>query len=339
MKTFSKKEALSFGWNRFTDKVFFLIGLFVITTLISAVTGAIAEQLDSGILGATVNIVDFAIQILVSMGMTLVLLRVYDQVATDYGDLIEPIHLFWKYLVMTILVLVVVLVGLLLFIIPGIIAGIALSMAPYLVIDRNLGPVEAMKESLRITNGHKWNIFIFGIFIFVFNILGALFFGIGLFVTIPVSALASVHIYRWILNPPEGVGVELSTLSKLLGALFAVFVGLGMVLVVAFSGALLQSFSGSPESRDAVRREALTDIKLGTALYKDVYGSYPESLVQMYPEFLDPIPTDPLTGEAYAYTAFEGGFDYEVCTTLEASSGNVAAGLYCEFGLELGASN
>lgn len=332
MRSFSKKEALKFGWERFKERPFFLVGLFILTTVISAITGFVAEEITTGAVGVVVNLLDFAVQIILGMGMTLIMLRIYDKVDTDYTDLVEPLHLFWKYLVMTVLVLIVVLFGFVLFIIPGIIAGIALSFASYLIIDRNMGPIEAMKESMHITNGHRWNLFLFGLTIFLFNILGALFFGVGLLITIPISALATVHVYRWLLNPPSEMGVEVSTFAKVSGVVvMAVVIGLIALFMYSLGNSL---FKNSPEARDAQRKSDLVELKLAAALYFDVNGAFPATIDQLAPEYINALPTDPGTGEGYNYTMFAEGTDYEVCTVLETVED--FGGAYCEFGLELG---
>jgi len=72
-------------------------------------------------------------------------------------------------------------------------------------------------------------------------------------------------------------------------------------------------------------------------LYADVYGVFPETLSDLVPEYLEKIPTDPTTGEAYTYTNYAEGADYEVCTILETLE--EYDGVYCEFGLDLGANN
>lgn len=333
MRTFSKREALSYGWQRFKERPLFLIGLFIITTVISAISGFVADSIQTGGISVVVGLMDFAIQMLLGMGMTLILLRVYDQVDTDYTDLLEPLHLFWKYLAMTVLVLVVVIVGFLLLIIPGIIAGIALSFAAYLVIDRNLGPIEAMKESLRITHGHRWNLFMFGLAVFFLNILGAMFFGIGLLVTVPISALATVHVYRWLLNPEqaEQQGVEVSSLAKVL----SVVLFTAMLAVAAFFvfSTVTGVVGNSPAARDAQRQTDLVDIKLANALYYDANGQFAASLQELVPDYIAAVPTDPTTKDAYTYTVYADGIDYEVCATSETSEENP---IYCEYGLDLG---
>ena len=47
-----------------------------------------------------------------------------------------------------------------------------------------------------ITEGAKGNLFVFGIALFVVNVLGMLALGLGLFVTIPMAMIAKAFIYR-----------------------------------------------------------------------------------------------------------------------------------------------
>ncbi|MDP2650173.1 MAG: YciC family protein, partial [bacterium] len=268
--SFSKKEAFRVGWERFKERPFFVIGLFVITTLISTVSGYLVDKANAGPSVAFIfSVIDFAVQAIIGMGLTLILLRVHDNVTTDYSDLFEPIYLFWKYLAMTIIVFVVVIIGLLLFVIPGIIAAIALSFAPYLVIDKGMGPIDAVKESVEMTHGHRWNLFIFALLVAAFNVLGFLLLGVGLLITIPVSALAFVHIYRWLLHPKEESGVVVSWLSKILSA-FVLFIIAVVVAFVILLGSL--AASNSPQARDIERRADIAEMMLGVELYRDATG-------------------------------------------------------------------
>ncbi|MAJ97261.1 hypothetical protein CL644_00160 [bacterium] len=332
MKSFSKKEAFVAGWESFKERPFFIIGLFLITTIISIITGLIADEVSGVLVGAVINIADFAIQTVIGMGMTLILLRLYDRVETDYTDLLEPLHLFWKYLVASILVMIVILFGLILFIVPGIVAGVALLFTSYLIIDRDLGPVDAMKESLRITNGHRWNIVLFLLLATGLNILGALFFGIGLLVTIPVSALALVHIYRWLLDPPTETGIEVSLPVKIITvfAIAVIFIGTALLIF-----GIIRGFLNDSELRDAQRRTDVSYIKESADSYFDSYGTYPESVALLVPDFISYVPTDPITQVPYEYLLREAGNDFEVCTILE---NDEFGGIYCEFGVELGAN-
>ncbi len=71
------------------------------------------------------------------------------------------------------LTVAIVVAGIFMLIIPGIIFACKLAFVPYLVMDKNLDPVEAVKESWRMTKGYGWTIFGMG-FVSIFIFLGGL---------------------------------------------------------------------------------------------------------------------------------------------------------------------
>jgi uncharacterized membrane protein len=81
-------------------------------------------------------------------------------------------------------------------IVPGIIIAMGLAFVPYLVVERGLGPVEALKESWRLTKGHKMQIFLLVLALVGINILGLMALVVGVFVTFPLTLLAFAHAYR-----------------------------------------------------------------------------------------------------------------------------------------------
>jgi tetratricopeptide (TPR) repeat protein len=66
----------------------------------------------------------------------------------------------------------------------------------YLVVDRGLGPVEAIRKSADVTDGAKVDLFLFCLLIVGINLLGMLALMVGLFVTLPLSVIAYAHVYR-----------------------------------------------------------------------------------------------------------------------------------------------
>jgi len=65
-----------------------------------------------------------------------------------------------------------------------------------LIIDKSMGPIEALKISWHITDGSFWNLIAYWFVVLGINILGVLALGIGLLWSIPTTVLASAHIYR-----------------------------------------------------------------------------------------------------------------------------------------------
>jgi len=82
-----------------------------------------------------------------------------------------------------------------LLIVPGILFALMFMFTTFIVIDREFGPIDSMKESRRLTYGHKWKLLGLSLLLVLINLLGwaALFVG---FVTVPISSLALIHAYR-----------------------------------------------------------------------------------------------------------------------------------------------
>ena len=194
---FKAGEMIRFGWESFKKRPWFLIGVLVITAVISSVIGYLAGLLgDNGIWAFAGFVINITASILVAVGTTNLILKAHDSVeSVTYSELWHP-KPFWSYLGVTIIFSLAVILGLVLLIIPGIIVFLAYQFGEYIVIDRNLGPVEALEESARITKGNRLELLWLAFMILGLNILGALALLIGLLVTIPVTWLAIVHAYR-----------------------------------------------------------------------------------------------------------------------------------------------
>ena len=96
----------------------------------------------------------------------------------------------------SILYFLAIVAGLVLLIIPGIIAAIAFGFFQYVVVDKGVGPIESLKQSRTITRGARMKILLFALTSFGVTVLGFLFFIVGLLVAIPVTTLAGAWVYR-----------------------------------------------------------------------------------------------------------------------------------------------
>lgn len=84
----------------------------------------------------------------------------------------------------------------LLFIIPGIIKMYEYRMVPYILAENpGIGHKKAIKSSSQMTQGEKWNIFILDLSFLGWFILGALFFGIGIFFVQPYYDAVNAELY------------------------------------------------------------------------------------------------------------------------------------------------
>ncbi len=206
---FSIKEAITYGWDTFKGNAPFFLGLMVALALVSIVPDWIAGKIfTQGTIAFTlVNILLRLVGLFLGMITTRLSLDIHDQGRADFSRLSELIPQFLPYLGGKILYGLIVLVGLVLLVVPGIIVSYMFLYVGYLIVDRRLGPIEALKESRAITDGVKWDLFLFSLVVLVLNILGMLMLFVGLLITVPVTLMASVYVYRK-LSPAQAISAS-----------------------------------------------------------------------------------------------------------------------------------
>ncbi len=144
------------------------------------------------------SLVAFPIQAFIQAGMVRLSLTVARGGTPSFGEVFSGGPKFLPMLGTLFLTGIVVGFGFLACIVPGVIAYYGLMLAPYYVIDQNLGPVEAMKASWRDTQGQKMNLFVLGLLGGLVVILGLLACGVGLFAAVPVVLVANTLAYMHI---------------------------------------------------------------------------------------------------------------------------------------------
>lgn len=193
------KQALAFGWATLKKRPLFIIGAFVLAMAVSGITSVLLDPGENApftMVTLAMSLISAAIGLLIEIGLVTFSLRTHDAVEkVTLKDLWNPTPFLW-YVISQFLVGVIVLVGLVLLIIPGVIAMLGLMFSSYLIIDKNLGPIEAIKESWRMTKGHKMQLFLLVLALIGINILGFLALFVGLIVSVPISMLAVAHVYR-----------------------------------------------------------------------------------------------------------------------------------------------
>ena len=209
MATLSVGACVRFGWETFKRRPLILIAAFIIVYAEPSLVGAVVASVLEGILDAVgvppwnqgpvmilALLAAVAAWALALLGAFTLYLRAHDNIdGVTFADIWNP-GPFWRFLGAEVLLIVLLVVGSLLFVLPGIIAAVGFGFAPLLTIDRGLGPIEALKTSWRITGGYKGTLFLLLLALTGLNLLGGLALGIGLVVSIPVGLLALVHAYR-----------------------------------------------------------------------------------------------------------------------------------------------
>jgi len=209
---FTAGEAIRFGWETFKRRPWFFVGATLIIMLVSGLIEAFTHRCRRVGLGRSVLTArqpnQPAGRHAHQYGATAFYLSAHDNPdAADLSALWHP-RPFLKFLGAFILLMLTIAVGFILLIVPGIIFALMFMFTIFIVIDREFGPIDSMKESRRLTYGHKWKLLGLSLLLVLINLLGLAALFVGLFVTVPISSLALTHAYRVLGGKAEPLPVD-----------------------------------------------------------------------------------------------------------------------------------
>lgn len=198
---FSKKEAIKFGFRAAKNNITFFLAVFVIWAVLTIVSQGIQTSLNAEkqfVASFLVSIIIWIVTSIISMGIINICLKFVDGKKPKLKDIYYTNKLF-NFILASIIRSVIIIVGFILFIIPGIIFSIKLQYSEYLIVDKGKDAVDSLKGSWELTKGVKWNLFLFGLMLGLINVLGILLFLIGLLITVPLTFVANAYVYRKLL--------------------------------------------------------------------------------------------------------------------------------------------
>jgi uncharacterized membrane protein len=204
-KYFRFSDVLSYGWNVMKTCLGFFVGLGIVWLVITNATTIINTVLRRTIYAESfppslrifMIIASWIIGIVIGIGITKIALSFCDERKPAFSTLFNASwNCFWRYLAAGILYMLIFIAGLILLIVPGVIWSVKFGLWPYFVVDKGLGPIQALKASSRTTMGVKWDLFGFGVLCAIFNLAGLLCLIVGVFVTYPTIIVAHALVYR-----------------------------------------------------------------------------------------------------------------------------------------------
>ena len=198
---FIKKEAIDFGFNVSKVNILYFLPIFVVVIIVQGGIGAISSafQIEKNpLLSLVFSLIKIIIGLSISIGLIRIALDFVDGKKPKVFDVFQTKSMI-NYFVVSMVTSIAILVGLILFIIPGIIIAIKLQLATYLVVDKNMGISDSLNKSWEMTKGAKFNLFLFGLLLALINLLGVICFVVGLIVTVPLTMVATAYVYRKLL--------------------------------------------------------------------------------------------------------------------------------------------
>lgn len=146
-----------------------------------------------GILGAAYSILVVS---LIGYGVSFSYLKASRGDRLEIKNMFEAFQNYWNAVLAFLLVSVIVAIGLILLIVPGIIFACKLAFTPYLVVDQRMEVIEAIESSWRMTNGHAWKVFLIGLLAIPIFVAGIICFGVGVIISIMWITMAFASLYH-----------------------------------------------------------------------------------------------------------------------------------------------
>lgn len=193
IKNFAK-EKLSGNLGSIWKILIIALGISLASTCVLSI---LFSKMDADFLDSLLGILMMPLGI----GTTAFFISLIENENFEAKDLFKYYHDFVKIIGVTILMGLIVMLGYICFIIPGIILTLSYSLVPIILIKKpELGIVETLKYSREKMQGHKLDAFVLGLSFIGWAILGTLTFGILYIWLYPYMQLTFTKFYLNILG-------------------------------------------------------------------------------------------------------------------------------------------
>jgi len=123
------------------------------------------------------------------------LLGIADGQPTTIGSFFKPRYI-GPMILLTLIVGVLVAIGYVLCVIPGLIVALFAIFAHAVLVDRGLSPIDSLKASIEIVKANVGQVILVWLVAGLIGIAGALACGVGVLVSAPLASLMLVYTYR-----------------------------------------------------------------------------------------------------------------------------------------------
>ncbi len=193
--------AMNFGWVTFRGNAGYFLRLILLFLVIQIAIDVLYCRTAGAVMSFLIAMVSAVMGSVLQLGLIGISLEFYDGRKPSLSDLFFFYPHFIPYLLASLAYAVVVAAGLALLLVPGLYLMLRMQFYSYLVVDMDLGWAASLRKSWSITDGQIRRLSVFLAVLLLVNLCGALALGIGLLMTLPVTALAYAYVYRQLARP------------------------------------------------------------------------------------------------------------------------------------------
>jgi len=183
-------KAIGYGWASVKKDFWYFVGLALVVTIIGSIGNSWREHPSHW------NFINIFLSTWMLCGYTGIALSYQAGKKLPFENLFTNLKPYWRVLGATLLLGVIFFVGFLLLIVPGVYFALKYQMTINLIIDKNMGIMDAMRASAKMTEGRKMSLLGFDFASLGVIILGAICLGFGVLIAMPIVWLAGIVVYR-----------------------------------------------------------------------------------------------------------------------------------------------
>ena len=180
------------------DNLWIILKPLLIISLIMGLAGGIIGIIfgtESDITELLLDLINLATMPL-SFGYTVYILKFIRKESLDSNEIFKYYSQFIPIVLLNLLTGLFTTLGLIIFIIPGIIISLMCQQAQYIMIDDNLEPMDCIKKSKEMMLGYKTDYFLFMLSFTGWILFSILTLGIGLIYVIPYITVCQALYYE-----------------------------------------------------------------------------------------------------------------------------------------------
>ncbi len=194
---FSKADVIKYGFKKFGENPVGLMAVSAVAVLVWVLPLYLTSRIMrvNEFLGTMFVIPVLLVGFLVLMGYLRMGIDLHDGNSISFSHLFSGYYRLPDFLIGFLFYSVLVSVGLLLFVIPGIFLAVRFSYSLFYILQGDGPALESLLKSWKVTGGFFFDLLILYLILIGFNV-SALFIILGLIATLPITVVATVRSYR-----------------------------------------------------------------------------------------------------------------------------------------------
>lgn len=195
-------DVVNKSWQCTKAQLWILVGVMIGYTILSFILSFAGMPFQGSIIGMiVVTIISMGISLIFSLGYLKNIFQALDGIEPQFSAYGQQARKAFTFLIASILYGVIVGIGVLFLIIPGIYLAIRLQFFAAYIVEEDAGIVESLKRSWEITEGQVLHLLLLFLVMYGIVLLGIIVLFVGVFVAIPMIYMMYAEVFRKLNSP------------------------------------------------------------------------------------------------------------------------------------------